>query len=128
MNDTSFPTIYYRAHRDILVFASPFFEAALSGDWSETRPESYVSGRRQSISSVITISQPPVVPGDTCAKDNPTEMTFTPVDPDASPDEVDIDELSSDFEELNERSDGEKESPDDVKNVEEKEKEQSTLR
>lgn len=26
-----------RCHRDILVFASPFFESALSGDWSETR-------------------------------------------------------------------------------------------
>ncbi|KAG8960162.1 hypothetical protein FRC03_006992 [Tulasnella sp. 419] len=44
------------AHKDILVFASPFFEAALSGCWAET-------GRPSSLSSVITISQPPTVPG-----------------------------------------------------------------
>lgn len=36
----------------MLFFVSPFFEAALSGDWAET-------GRPQSMSSVITISQPP---------------------------------------------------------------------
>ncbi|KZW00254.1 hypothetical protein EXIGLDRAFT_722308 [Exidia glandulosa HHB12029] len=47
------------AHREILHFASPFFEAALSGNWSETG-----AGNRTSISSVITISQPPSVPGD----------------------------------------------------------------
>jgi len=41
-----------RAHKEILFFASPFFEAALSGHWLET-------GRPASIaSSVITISQP----------------------------------------------------------------------
>ncbi|KAG9030488.1 hypothetical protein FRB95_003883 [Tulasnella sp. JGI-2019a] len=42
-------------HREVLVFASPFFEAALSGSWAET-------GRPASIASVITISQPPSVP------------------------------------------------------------------
>ncbi|KAG8884139.1 hypothetical protein FRB97_005122 [Tulasnella sp. 331] len=40
---------------EVLVFASPFFEAALSGSWAET-------GRPASIASVITISQPPSVP------------------------------------------------------------------
>ncbi|KAF8200869.1 hypothetical protein BJ912DRAFT_1123308 [Pholiota molesta] len=38
------------AHKEILFFASPFFEAVLSGNWSET-------GRPQSISSIVTISQ-----------------------------------------------------------------------
>ncbi|KAF8906584.1 hypothetical protein CPB84DRAFT_1813825 [Gymnopilus junonius] len=38
------------AHKEILFFTSPFFEAALSGNWSET-------GRPQSISSIVTISQ-----------------------------------------------------------------------
>ncbi|EJD52766.1 hypothetical protein AURDEDRAFT_98249 [Auricularia subglabra TFB-10046 SS5] len=47
------------AHKEVLHFASPFFEAALSGHWSETG-----AGNRTSISSVITISQPPSVPGD----------------------------------------------------------------
>ncbi|KDR75946.1 hypothetical protein GALMADRAFT_226609 [Galerina marginata CBS 339.88] len=42
-------TIFW-AHKEILFFASPFFEAALSGNWSET-------GRPQSMSSVVTISQ-----------------------------------------------------------------------
>ncbi|KAF9531584.1 hypothetical protein CPB83DRAFT_848417 [Crepidotus variabilis] len=37
-------------HKEILFFASPFFEAALSGNWSET-------GRPTSMSSVVTISQ-----------------------------------------------------------------------
>ena len=46
-----------RTHREILYFASPFFEAALSGHWLET-------GRPASLSSsIITISQPPTVPG-----------------------------------------------------------------
>ncbi|KAG6375542.1 hypothetical protein JVT61DRAFT_3103 [Boletus reticuloceps] len=44
------------AHKEVLFFASPFFEAALSGSWLET-------GRPPSMSSVITISQPPSVPG-----------------------------------------------------------------
>ncbi|KAL9711814.1 hypothetical protein Ac2012v2_004886 [Leucoagaricus gongylophorus] len=58
-------------HREVLYFASPFFEAALSGHWSET-------GRPLSMSSVITISQPPVVPGD--KPDLEAEMTFAPMD------------------------------------------------
>ncbi|KAJ7072416.1 hypothetical protein C8F01DRAFT_245469 [Mycena amicta] len=60
------------AHKQVLHFASPFFAAALSGNWAET-------GRPQSMSSVITISQTPTDPGDKTA---PTEMTFTPMDPD----------------------------------------------
>jgi hypothetical protein len=36
--------ICVRAHKEILFFASPFFEAALSGNWSETaRPPSVVT-------------------------------------------------------------------------------------
>lgn len=61
------------AHKEVLHFASPFFEAALSGHWSET-------GRPPSMSSVITISQPPVVPGD--KPDLEAEMTFAPMDTD----------------------------------------------
>ncbi|KAG5642441.1 hypothetical protein DXG03_002788 [Asterophora parasitica] len=58
------------AHKEVLFFASPFFEAALSGNWSET-------GRPPSMSSVITISQPPSVPGErTKSNSNSTEMTF----------------------------------------------------
>ncbi|KAF7315357.1 BTB domain-containing protein [Mycena indigotica] len=59
-------------HKEVLYFASPFFEAALSGNWAET-------GRPQSMSSIITISQTPTVPGN---KSAPTEMTFAPMDPD----------------------------------------------
>ncbi|EAU91293.2 hypothetical protein CC1G_11551 [Coprinopsis cinerea okayama7 len=62
------------AHKEVLFFASPFFEAALSGNWSET------GGRPQSISSVITISQPPSDPANKEQHDIPTEMTFAPMD------------------------------------------------
>ncbi|KAI0256417.1 hypothetical protein BJV78DRAFT_464591 [Lactifluus subvellereus] len=72
------------AHKEVLWFASPFFQAALSGNWSET-------GRPLSMSSVITISQPPTVPGDKTHPDAPTAMTFAPVDPDLDPEELDID-------------------------------------
>jgi len=75
-------TTPFRAHKEVLYFASPFFEAALSGHWSET-------GRPLSMSSVITISQPPVVPGD--KPDLETEMTFAPMDP--STNQVEPDEL-----------------------------------
>lgn len=68
----------------MLYFASPFFQAALSGDWAET-------GRPASMSSVITISQPPVVLGDKRRSDAPTEMIFAPMDPDIDPEELDID-------------------------------------
>ncbi|KAL0956014.1 hypothetical protein HGRIS_002189 [Hohenbuehelia grisea] len=71
------------AHKEILFFASPFFEAALSGHWAET-------GRPPSMSSVITISQPPSVPGDKSIPEVPTEMTFAPVDPDLDPDDIEI--------------------------------------
>ena len=57
----------------MLFFASPFFEAALSGNWSET-------GRPQSISSVITISQPPSDPAQKVAHESPPELTFAPID------------------------------------------------
>ncbi|THH03548.1 hypothetical protein EW146_g10411, partial [Bondarzewia mesenterica] len=72
------------AHKEVLYFASPFFQAALSGDWAET-------GRPASMSSVITISQPPVIPGGKRRSDVPTEMTFAPMDPDGDPEELDID-------------------------------------
>ncbi|KAJ7647408.1 hypothetical protein FB45DRAFT_198634 [Roridomyces roridus] len=60
------------AHKEVLFFASPFFEAALSGNWAET-------GRPLSMSSVITISQPPSNPGDRSNHEGPTEMTFAPI-------------------------------------------------
>ncbi|KAF8461798.1 hypothetical protein DFH94DRAFT_699953, partial [Russula ochroleuca] len=78
------------AHKEVLWFASPFFQAALSGNWAET-------GRPLSMSSVITISQPPTVPGDKIHPDAPTAMTFAPVDPD-----VDSDDLDADLSELSE--------------------------
>jgi hypothetical protein len=73
-----------RAHKEVLWFASPFFQAALSGNWAET-------GRPLSMSSVITISQPPIVPGDKTHPDAPTAMAFAPMDPDLDPEELDID-------------------------------------
>ncbi|KAG6335960.1 hypothetical protein ID866_3136 [Astraeus odoratus] len=39
------------AHKEVLYFASPFFQAALSGSWLET-------GRPPSMSSIATVSQP----------------------------------------------------------------------
>ncbi|KAF8894144.1 hypothetical protein BD779DRAFT_1660891 [Infundibulicybe gibba] len=71
------------AHKEVLFFASPFFEAALSGNWSET-------GRPPSMSSIITISQPPSIPGDRNNYEVPTEMTFAPMDPDMDPDSLEI--------------------------------------
>jgi hypothetical protein len=47
------------------------------------------------MSSVITISQPPIVPGTKIHPDAPTAMTFAPVDPDLDPDDLDIDLLES---------------------------------
>ncbi|KAJ7188363.1 hypothetical protein C8R46DRAFT_1183865 [Mycena filopes] len=71
------------AHKEVLFFASPFFEAALSGNWAET-------GRPLSMSSIITISQPPSNPGDRSNHEAPTEMTFAPMDdPESSPDDTD---------------------------------------
>ncbi|KAF8993696.1 hypothetical protein BDQ17DRAFT_1431548 [Cyathus striatus] len=71
------------AHKEVLYFASPFFEAALSGHWSET-------GRPLSMSSVITISQPPSVPGEKSIQEVPIELTFAPMDPDADPEDMDL--------------------------------------
>ncbi|QRW21346.1 The BTB (BR-C, ttk and bab)/POZ (Pox virus and Zinc finger) domain [Rhizoctonia solani] len=51
-------TTTFWAHKDILMFASPFFEAVLSGNWAETS----ASKNRTSCSSIITISQPPSQP------------------------------------------------------------------
>ncbi|KAJ6609833.1 hypothetical protein B0H10DRAFT_2062672 [Mycena sp. CBHHK59/15] len=70
------------AHKEVLFFASPFFEAALSGNWAET-------GRPLSMSSIITISQPPSIPGDRSNHEAPTEMTFAPMDPDNDVEDVD---------------------------------------
>jgi hypothetical protein len=80
----AFGVLLLRAHKEVLWFASPFFQAALSGNWAET-------GRPLSMSSVITISQPPVVPGDKIHPDAPTAMAFAPMDPDMDPEELDID-------------------------------------
>ncbi|KZV70082.1 hypothetical protein PENSPDRAFT_632169 [Peniophora sp. CONT] len=68
-------------HKEILWFASPFFQAALSGDWAETN----ASGRPTSMNSVITISQPPSVPGQDYGSAE-TEIQF------ARPDEISSDE------------------------------------
>ncbi|KAJ7084305.1 hypothetical protein B0H15DRAFT_1023808 [Mycena belliarum] len=70
------------AHKEVLFFASPFFEAALSGNWAET-------GRPLSMSSIITISQPPSNPGDRSNHEAPTEMTFAPMDSDNDSEESD---------------------------------------
>ncbi|THU95344.1 hypothetical protein K435DRAFT_755796 [Dendrothele bispora CBS 962.96] len=71
------------AHKEVLFFASPFFEAALSGNWAET-------GRPPSMSSVITISQPPSIPGEKKIHEAPTEMTFAPMDPDTDTEGLEI--------------------------------------
>ena len=76
------------AHKEVLYFASAFFQAALSGGWAETEKE---TGRPQSVSSVITISQPPSVPGGKPAVDSHSEITFAPMDPDMDPDELELD-------------------------------------
>lgn len=70
----------------MLYFASPFFQAALSGDWAET-----ASGRPQSTSSVITISQLPSVPGERNVSERLTETTFTREIMEFEPDESDVD-------------------------------------
>ncbi|THH33251.1 hypothetical protein EUX98_g893 [Antrodiella citrinella] len=72
------------AHKEVLYFASPFFEAALSGNWAET-------GRPTSMSSVITIPQPPSIPGgESRNSDCSTEISFAPVDELYGDDEHDI--------------------------------------
>ncbi|KAI0705058.1 hypothetical protein C8T65DRAFT_239985 [Cerioporus squamosus] len=76
------------AHKEVLYFASAFFQAALSGGWAETEKE---MGRPRSVSSVITISQPPSVPGGRPALSRHSEITFAPMDPDMDPDELELD-------------------------------------
>jgi len=77
-------TTAFWAHKEVLYFASPFFQAALSGNWAET-------GRPPSMSSVITISQPPSVPGEASIPEGSPEMTFAPIDPDLDLEELDLD-------------------------------------
>ncbi|KAI0259249.1 hypothetical protein BC834DRAFT_907168 [Gloeopeniophorella convolvens] len=88
------------AHREVLWFASPFFQAALSGNWAET------GGRPGSVSSVITIAQPPPVPvpGDKPhAHAHAPSVAFTPVDADDT--DIDVSE-SSDAEASGDDDDG----------------------
>lgn len=99
----------------MLYFASPFFQAALSGDWAET-------GRPASMSSVITISQPPTIPGDKRHSDLPTEMTFAPMDPDIDPEDLDVDL------DINESSETEAETSDSSPNTPKKDAEKVKVR
>lgn len=96
-----------RAHKEVLFFASPFFEAALSGDWAET-------GRPQSMSSVITISQPPTVPRADSSLPRPTsEATLEQVQSDPEPEQEqdqEQDECESDARPEPEASDSEAET------------------
>lgn len=92
--------------------------------------------RRQSISSVITISQPPSDPADKSARytGNPTmEMTFTPTNPDVDveelhPEDLDIEELSLDMVMDEAGSGSEAEMSDaSVEKVKDKEKEENRM-
>lgn len=62
------------AHKDILMFASPFFEAVLSGNWAETS----VNRHRASSSSIITISQPPSQPSSSFKPQTASASSPTP--------------------------------------------------
>ncbi|KAI0949195.1 hypothetical protein AcW1_008879 [Taiwanofungus camphoratus] len=75
-------TTTFWAHKEVLYFASSFFQAALSGEWAET-------GRPQSMSSVITISQTPSVPG-RAKREVKTEITFASMESDMDT-ETDLD-------------------------------------
>jgi len=70
-----------RAHKEILFFASPFFEAALSGNWSET-------GRPLSMSSVVTIShlQSEQIPTNQISPDS----CLPSGDPDSDPEDLEV--------------------------------------
>lgn len=70
-----------RAHKEILFFASPFFEAALSGNWSET-------GRPLSMSSVVTIShsQSERIPANQIS----TDSSLPSADPDTDPEDLEV--------------------------------------
>ena len=48
------------------------------------------------MSSVITISQPPTVPGSRPGRETPSEITFAPMDPDMDPDDFNGDSLDVD--------------------------------
>jgi len=76
-------------HKEVLFFASPFFQAALSGDWAET-------GRPASMSSIITISQPPSVPGNHGISSAPPAMTFAPVELESDQEDLLDDSKSTD--------------------------------
>lgn len=83
------------AHKEVLYFASSFFQAALSGEWAETSG----GGRPQSMSSVITISQPRIsihTPGKAGSSskqpfDAQAEMSFASFDADTGPEDIDTD-------------------------------------
>jgi len=72
-----------------LYWASPFFQAALSGDWAET-------GRPASMSSIITISQPPSDPGNRTGETSIPVMTFAPVELGGDEDEKVLDSRKTD--------------------------------
>ncbi|KAJ8523010.1 hypothetical protein ONZ45_g543 [Pleurotus djamor] len=61
----------HRARKEVRIYASPFFEATLSGNCSETC-------RPPSMSSVITTSQPPSDPGDFSLAPTPGSFPFAP--------------------------------------------------
>ena len=73
-----------RAHKEILFFASPFFEAALSGNWSET-------GRPLSMSSVVTIShsQPELIPTNHLSQIS-ADSCLPSADPDTDPEDLEV--------------------------------------
>ena len=110
-----------RAHREILVFASPFFEAALSGNWSETAAapqddnvdaESVVhhDTRRQSVASIITIAQMPATSSSN-ATPGTAEMTIQVTETAENMDEeidTDVDDLRSELESLDKEGESNK--------------------
>ncbi|KAI0317196.1 hypothetical protein OF83DRAFT_1172191 [Amylostereum chailletii] len=102
------------AHKEVLYFSSPFFQAALSGEWAET-------GRPASISSVITISQPPSVFGGKRHSATPTAMTFTALDPDAAPEGSGGDQSESSETDASEASTSNTDESSDSKNTTEDE-------
>ncbi|KAF8973324.1 hypothetical protein BDZ97DRAFT_1780831 [Flammula alnicola] len=71
------------AHKEILFFASPFFEAALSGNWSET-------GRPQSMSSVITVSQSQSEKTASSPRETSKDMKFVTVNPDIDSEDLEV--------------------------------------
>ncbi|CCM05061.1 uncharacterized protein FIBRA_07267 [Fibroporia radiculosa] len=84
-------SIAFWAHKEVLYFASSFFQAALSGAWAET-------GRPQSVSSVITISQQPTVRGGPSKLEASPQMTFARAESDMDVEDVCIDSDLDTFE------------------------------